>query len=193
MPGDTYMGTLGNWYNFSTTFAENEERSPWTPLHVSKGFKPTDSTVSIFFGGRYTTSGYGPRETWKEKFIRCITAGDHNQPPLIVMDPIVARLFVDLGYDTKEKLIEWLADNATMTAREYWDEQWVQTLTHPLAVAGVEPFASKLKARPDELVKMYEPSDIAHCGHRRRDAGCVQMYGGSLRSDNAIQSIDAWR
>ena len=35
-----------------------------------------------------------------------------------------------------------------MPAREYWDDQWVQTLTHPLAVAGVEPFASKLKAAP---------------------------------------------
>jgi hypothetical protein len=31
-PDDTYMGTLGNWFNFSTTFAEAEERSPWTAV-----------------------------------------------------------------------------------------------------------------------------------------------------------------
>ena len=63
-PGDTYMGTLGNAYNYSATFAEAEERSPWTPFHVQKGFKSEDSTVSIFFGGRYTASGFGPRMTW---------------------------------------------------------------------------------------------------------------------------------
>ena len=65
--------------------------------------------MSIFFGGWYTHPGFGPRETWQEKFLHCLQApSDHNPPPLIVMDPIVARLFVDLGFDTKEKLIEWL-------------------------------------------------------------------------------------
>ncbi len=34
--GDTYMGSLGNAYNYSATWAENEERSPWEPLHVTR-------------------------------------------------------------------------------------------------------------------------------------------------------------
>ena len=34
------------------------------------------------------------------------------------MDPIAARAFVELGLDTKEKLIEWCADNGRLTARE---------------------------------------------------------------------------
>ena len=149
------------------------------------------STVSIFFGGRYTASGFGPRATWKEKFIRCLTAIDHNQAPLIVMDPIVARLFVDLGFDTKEKLATWCAENAMMPAREYWDDQWVQTLTHPLAVAGVEPFASKLKAAPDALVAMYEPDDINIVVVGGETQGAWRMIGGSYR--NATVSVDAWR
>ena len=191
VPGDTYMGTLGNAYNYSATFAEAEERSPWRPFHVQKGYKPTDSTVSIFFGGRYTASGFGPRATWKEKFIRCLTSIDHNQAPLIVMDPIVARLFVDLGFDSKEKLATWCAENAMMPAREYWDDQWVQTLTHPLAVAGVEPFASKLKAAPDALVAMYEPDDINIVVVGGETQGAWRMIGGSYR--NATVSVDAWR
>ena len=52
VPGETYMGTLGNGLAYSACFAENEERSPWEPLHVQKGFKPTDSAVSVFFGLR---------------------------------------------------------------------------------------------------------------------------------------------
>jgi hypothetical protein len=57
VPGDTYMGTLGNNWNYTACFAENEERSPWSPFHVDQGFKTGDSTVSIFFGGWYTQSG----------------------------------------------------------------------------------------------------------------------------------------
>jgi hypothetical protein len=191
VPGDTYMGTLGNAYNYSATFAEAEERSPGRPFHVQKGFKPTDSTVSIFFGGRYTASGFGPRATWKEKFIRCLTSIDHNQAPLIVMDPIVARLFADLGFDSKEKLATWCAESAMLPAREYWDDQWVQTLTHPLAVAGVEPFASKLKVAPDALVAMYEPGDINVVVVGGETQGAWRMIGGSYR--NATVSVDAWR
>jgi hypothetical protein len=41
--------------------------------------------------------------------------------------------------DTKQKLIDWLAEHARLPAREYWDDQWVQTLLRPLAVAGVSP------------------------------------------------------
>jgi len=191
VPGDTYMGTLGNWYNYSATFAEAEERSPWPPFHVDQGWRPEESTVSIFFGGRYTTSGYGPRETWKEKFVQCITAGDHNQPPLIVLDPIVARLFDEMGY-TKQKLIDWCAENARLPAREYWDDQWVQTRVLPLAVAGVEPHASKLKAKPDEMVPLYEPSDIHIVVTGGETQGAFKMIGGSYRGKATI-SVDDWR
>ena len=60
-PGVTFMGSQGNSYTYNNlTFAENEERSPWEPLHVQKGFKPTDSTVSIFYGCRSTTFCLGP-------------------------------------------------------------------------------------------------------------------------------------
>jgi len=54
VPGETYMGSLGNWYSYTAALPEAEERSPWRPLHVQQGFKPTDSVVTIFFGGWYT-------------------------------------------------------------------------------------------------------------------------------------------
>ena len=64
LPGDSYMGSQGNGYAYGTmTFAENEERSPWVPFHVQHGFKPTDSTVSIFTGCRSTAFTLGVRET----------------------------------------------------------------------------------------------------------------------------------
>ena len=47
-PGGTERPTLGNPMKFTMCFAEWEERSPWDPLHVERGFKPEDSVVTLF-------------------------------------------------------------------------------------------------------------------------------------------------
>ncbi|HXU37135.1 MAG TPA: TlpA disulfide reductase family protein [Blastocatellia bacterium] len=49
-PGEIDMSTLGNPGKFSYCIAENEEENPWEPLHVEMGFKPDQSTVSLFAG-----------------------------------------------------------------------------------------------------------------------------------------------
>jgi hypothetical protein len=192
LPGDTYMGSLGNWYATGATFAENEERSPWPPFHVEHGFTKADSAVSIFFGGWYTQAGFGPRETWQEKFKRCFAACEHNFPPLLVLDPIVARGFAERGFDTKRKLSEWCAENCRLSAREYWDNQWIQTLRHPLAVAGVEPYARRLKAQPDELIDVFTPDEIKIVVAGGETQGAWKMFAGAYRG-NATISVDAWR
>ena len=46
-PGILDRGTLGNPSKYTLTFAENEEDSPWEPLHVSRGHHAGDSTVTI--------------------------------------------------------------------------------------------------------------------------------------------------
>lgn len=47
-PGGTERSTLGNPMKFTMCFAEWEERNPWQPLHVERGFKADDSVVSLF-------------------------------------------------------------------------------------------------------------------------------------------------
>src|ERR1043166_2954987 len=47
-PNETYMGSQGNPLSYSFCFPENEEASPWEPFHVSHGFRPDESTVSLF-------------------------------------------------------------------------------------------------------------------------------------------------
>lgn len=47
-PGGTERSTLGSPAKFTMCFAEWEERSPWSPLHVERGFAPTDSVVTVY-------------------------------------------------------------------------------------------------------------------------------------------------
>jgi hypothetical protein len=46
-PGTLDRGTLGNPSKYTLCFAENEEDSPWEPMHVARGFKKEDSTVTV--------------------------------------------------------------------------------------------------------------------------------------------------
>ena len=98
-------------------------------------------------------------------------------PPLIVMDPIVAREFEKLGF-SKRSLIEWCAENAKLPAKSYWDDQWITTLIRPHAVAGVEPFASRLKAAPDELITIFRPEDINIVVMGGETQGAFKMISG---------------
>ncbi len=201
-PGNTYMGSVGSNWNYTACFAENEEASPWNPFHVDHGHKADESTAAIFFGGWYTQSGFGPRESWRHKFVRCLTATDHFSPPFIVMDPLVARDFVKLGF-TKQSLIEWCAENAKMPARDYWDDQWITTLVKPHALAGVEPYAERLAAEPDDLISIFRPEDIEIVVAGGETQGAFKMISGrlvggpSLRAGNTggsgLLSIDHWR
>ncbi|MBP1623609.1 MAG: hypothetical protein H6Q07_1629 [Acidobacteria bacterium] len=52
-PGETFLGSQGNPLSYNNLcFPETEDGLPpgWTPLHVQKGFKKSDSVVSIFSG-----------------------------------------------------------------------------------------------------------------------------------------------
>lgn len=47
-PGEIDMSTLGNPGKFSYCIAENEEQSPWEPLHVARGFSADQSALTLF-------------------------------------------------------------------------------------------------------------------------------------------------
>ena len=47
-PGETERSTLGNPMKLTMCFAEWEERNPWSPLHVERGFSKDESVVTVF-------------------------------------------------------------------------------------------------------------------------------------------------
>ena len=193
VPGETFMGSLGNGYSYnSVTFAENEERSPWEPLHVQKGFAAEDSVVSVFFGCRSTAFALGLRKTfWRDHVRDMLVATDTVGPPVLLLDPIAANQFVDRGgFDTKEKLIDFVHDSAQMPAARYWDMQLVQNYIYPNATLGVEPLATHLKAAPEDLIPMFAKPAINVVVVGGESNGYWQIMGAGHR---ASVLIDDWR
>lgn len=48
VPGVVDMATMGQPAKYTFCFAENEERSPWDPLHVERGLQLGQSAVTLF-------------------------------------------------------------------------------------------------------------------------------------------------
>jgi hypothetical protein len=192
VPGETFMGSQGNNYTYNNiTFAENEERSPWEPLHVQKGFKPTDSTVSIFYGCRSTAFCLGVREKhWREHVKQMLAGIDGNSTPCLILDPITARQFVDRGLKTKADLIRWCHENAQMPAGVYWDLQLVQNYVYPWATFGKEPMATWLKAKDDEMIRHFPEEEINVVVVGGETNGYWRIMGAKYRK---TVSVDEWR
>ena len=160
VPGETYMGAQGNAMAYSSvTFAENEENSPWVPYHVQQGFDPEESTVTPFYVWGNTWNE-GVRDTWPQKLKRMVTAQDPYLGVTLLMDPIAARRFVDVGFGTKDALIEWIYENCRVPRAEFWDNFGSRNLYHTIVELGEEPFTSYWNAGPEELIPVAEPDNI---------------------------------
>ncbi|HEX2034340.1 MAG TPA: hypothetical protein VHS99_09155, partial [Chloroflexota bacterium] len=93
-------------------------------------------------------------------------------------------------FDTKEKLIEWVAQQATLPAGQYWDYQLIQNYVYPRATFGEEPYATKLKAGEDELIPMFRPEEIQVVVVGGETNGYWRIMGANY---NKTVSVDEWR
>ncbi len=148
-PGETYLGTQGNPLSYNNLcFPEAEDGLPpgWNPVHVQKGFKRSDSVVSIFSGWSMSDiAWYSPMPIhevirgWLEHFFSFNING-----ATIILDPIVAADVAAKGYKTKEEFADYLAKNTGTPAWLYWQTASGQEALKK-AKEGVEPFAGYLK------------------------------------------------
>ena len=146
----TTFSTLGSNLQYNNLcIAENEEGLPegWNPVHVQKGFKATDSVVTVGTGWSYISSvgevqiAYPPQNLMRD-YMRSLTGMGAS----VIMDPTVAGLLQDTqGFKTKEELSAWLADNVEKTVASYWGNGVVSTMYSTMAIQGLEPFASQRK------------------------------------------------
>ena len=138
--GESGFSSLSNpiLYN-NLTIAENEENLPegWKPFHVQMGFKPEESTLTVFFGWNFVNcSGsvvehYAPQLLMRD-FTRVLAA---TGAATLIMDPTVADLLKNTqGFKTKEAFAEWLSKNAEIPAKIYWANSIVSGMQGPNSV-----------------------------------------------------------
>ena len=99
------MGTLGNPGKYSLVLAENEEDSPWEPLHVERGFKKEDSTVTMFFPNQHAYAI--PRGTDAKGILDSIADLKPGIMNALMIIPSHADILASEGW-TKSKVREYL-------------------------------------------------------------------------------------
>jgi hypothetical protein len=186
VPGHTYAGVQGNpMGNVPAVFAENVAGLPagWNPIHVQKGFAPDESVVSTFSGCQSQNTMMVLRdEDWQWVLKRFIGGlGPPNRgDKLLLIDPAVTPPLLRFGFDTKEKLIEWVETNVTTPKYHYWLDQEVINYKLGPARAGREPYATWLNLPDDAEIPYLENVEVVvvggsgnirwsvnECGYRR--------------------------
>ena len=114
--GTTYMGTIGNPMNLiGVIIAENEERSPFEPLAVRRGFKKDENIITLFNGWgilsakNWAATVWGPDMNYPEIVKEIYNTQDgHLFGTFAVLSPPIANFIKDAGYDNVEKFTEWV-------------------------------------------------------------------------------------
>ena len=158
-PGEVDRATHGNPGKISFCFAELESSSPWTSLAQSRGFDPTQDTVTVF-------AGEGPRCIVDQKartadelanaFAACLRTL-HN-PKLVlgfdavlVVGPEHARVFADDGWDRDRVLAELHARLDTPGSDLVWGAQGIADGVPP----HLKDVPSLPKFRPDGILLVH--------------------------------------
>ena len=118
-PGEVDMATLGQPAKYSCCFAENASESPWTPLHVERGFAPEASVVTVVgIGGTVevvdsdSPDAAGLAQTFAQSMLIAGTSGGAGLlgggEPLCILPPEWAALFDRDGFSKpKAKAAIW--------------------------------------------------------------------------------------
>jgi hypothetical protein len=161
-PHQLDQATQGTPAKYTACIAENEEQSPWPPLHAQFGLEPADSAVtamtirsSVHIEARHTTV---PEQLALDIATTASRTGalvHETVSSLVVLSPEHARLFARAGWD-KGRLSEFIYDHAVRSRAE-------------LAAAGKDAIARQTRWRlpgdhpdaiPDQVQSSGNPGPV---------------------------------
>jgi len=108
------MGVMGNPMKYTMVMAENEEESPWEPLHTDFGLDREDNSIAISFPQSWIQN-YPPANE-ADAILRSLL--NHLIPGMmhtIIFPPVHARTLAAEGW-SKPDIKEFIRENARMPA-----------------------------------------------------------------------------
>jgi hypothetical protein len=188
-PGINDISTQGNPTKYSFCFAENEEATPWEPFHVSVGYKPQDSTVTIFNG---CWSHWGNSSNL-DTIAQAITSFQWRNGALIIFEPSVAKQLKEKGM-SKNDVEEYIWSHATTTMKEF-KTNWYNFI-EPI-LKGQEMFGEKY-VWPASYLNL--PDDAIVQAYPRKYIKVIVVGSGTMSYAQAWKasypytvSVDKWR
>ncbi len=171
-----------------TVVAENEEESPWPPLHTGLGFNSKANVISLFVGGHAFIGNYnygGLTEVSKD-----MKGFANKTGALLLLSAKRAQEWADKGL-TKELIIEQLWSETTATLGEFRSEVLFMLFKALIERGGDNsPWPKDYLTRPDEdIVPVFAKAGI-HVGVIGSTLASIMHLWSSVHLQSA--SIDDW-
>ena len=164
----------------------------WLPLHVTRGFRPDDSVVTITSvrttSDPFTTGGENAERhldyivDWVKRMMEPYQSSrGYVETHVLQLTPVIASLLAKAGY-SKEDVASYLMKNAVVPAR-YYEWSMMQADHHPpdttlagLVEKGELPKEWRLSDDPERLVPLMLPQSqwlIVVAGDPLRNRSCI--------------------
>ena len=149
-PGIEDMAVHGNPMRYSMVVGENEEESPWEPLHVERGRSKEDSAITLFFPNSYTyVLAYSADANG------ILNTAIHNIPPggggalCMLVNPTFAKFLADEGW-TKKEIQKFIKEHARCPRDKHW-----------LSPLGMIPKEFETLANTDSMPLIISPDGVS--------------------------------
>ena len=102
------MSGIGNMNRFGVTVGEDQDHSPWAPVHCRYGLEPEDSALTLFWPSEpQILNGRNARDILRGM---CeVKANGWDCGSIFLLNPDIARELSEMGYD-KEKLMDYVME-----------------------------------------------------------------------------------
>jgi hypothetical protein len=110
----------------------------------------------------------------------------------LILDPMLARhMKENEGFLTSQDVSRWISENIKMPAGQFWDNDIIDMLVAPLAMSGVQPYASWKKLPGDAMIAPYhrpEKVNVLVVGGETSPLWKVSDFDYTITA-----SVDKWR
>lgn len=182
IPGEVDMATLGQPAKYACCFAENVAESPWSPLHVDRGFAPDASVVTVVgisgtgeVNDSDSQDAAGLAQTFAQSMLIAGVSGGAGLlgggEPLCLLPPEWAAIFHRDGYSKQE------------TKAAIWDLAML-----PVEKLAPAPRKHRMAAASDpsaSVIRVAEKADdlmIVVAGGVGRKAAYAPTWGGTTKA-----------
>jgi hypothetical protein len=184
-PGVGDMDTIGSPTKYSMCVAENEDDSPWTPLHVDRGFDKDTSTVTVHFN--YGLCDMADALSNEPNGLVEHFAGTANNYGHMSIGQWLVGHRTDQRYNAEVKetdMILMCQDHAKLFAKHGWSKKQVQKAIHEQALAparllwrdmrllqAAHPDSTMVDEDPNRLLPVLESPECYHIAVVGADVG----------------------
>jgi len=182
-PGTTCKATLGWPGKYSLCIAENEEASPWEPLHVDRGFDVKTSTVtaisadsSVRASDLDSTKAEGVLINFAQKM-----DGPSGPEAIMVVCPEHAKIIAGDGY-TKQDVKKFIWERAAYRMKDLPEETFYQRVKRRPDLKLTRDSVIPVTDTPDDILVVVAGGDGSQSQY-------IHVWGQSTPEGGSTRSV----